>query len=580
MPDQLDRRLLAASAALRSLTVGADFEAHAAIEALYAAVRDAEAGLARRSSALSALAAAILAHLDRVRSHRLALTPPVVEQLSRALVLFQAPNASSAPVENEALSLAASLTPAGDSLAPGDDDWHVFVEDSQQQLDACENELRALVGEPADDAPVVQRVFRALHTFKGNCGLVGAAQLELLARAGEDVLSGLRSGELASTAELRGALLRLLGRLRSGLSTPADDGDDERLALVQAAERARRVATETRLGDLLVAKQLVDPIDVQAALAWKARPLGEVLVELRALSPDALEHALGEQKRLRDGGLPAPRPSGARAHSAPRQPPLVVDRVNELVSAAEALVDCIDRTVPDLAQRQLGALVTQLREAIQRVGLVSISNAFRRAELATSSLTQAQGKQVRLTLEGGDLEVSHATLDIVSTVILHAVRNAIDHGIESPAERASSGKPEQGALRVACTETPDGLALTVTDDGRGLNREAILTRAKAMGVSLQADSDEAIFELVFLPGFSTSATLTESSGRGVGMDAVRAKVESNGGTVRIASARGGGTSLLVALPSVVSRRAEAIEGDSAKTSGTYKTRNYGKTRTI
>jgi two-component system, chemotaxis family, sensor kinase CheA len=562
LPERLDE----ATEALRELTGLSEAPPEALLSRLCGALQSVEASLGTGAVAQASLVAASLAVLERTRSLRLPLERFQLAQLGRAVELLRNGDPMADQHEDELLALAADLA-ASDETGSGLGDWALFVEDACGQLDACVHDLSQLKGDPAGDASAVARAFRSLHTFKGNCGIVGAAELEGLARLGEEVLAGLRSGELAPTQNLRAALRRFFMAMRESLPKPGEEVERAGRALLLSSEQARRVAEETRLGTLLLAKQLVDPLDVQAALALKGRPLGEVLIELRALTPLALDHALAEQRHLRGGeGLPAELvdlESGVTlgalgsAETRPRLVQLLDGRVSALVRAARDLADRVDELARGRKDAdELAGLSDTVRAAALRVHLMPLTSAFRRADLAVHALRETSKKPVTLRVMGEDLEVDRQTLEAVSTTLLHCVRNSMDHGIESPEERLRAGKAALATLRVACSLGSPGLRLEFTDDGRGLDPEKLRAKAAEFGLDASSLSPDDLLQLVFQPGFSTAKHVTDTSGRGVGLDAVRAKVEVLGGSVHLGSRRGHGVSLVVRLPHAEAHRCE------------------------
>jgi len=262
---------------------------------------------------------------------------------------------------------------------------------------------------------------------------------------------------------------------------------------------------------------------------------------------------LHEQMSLRRAG-PARAVRVQREEPAARLVQVQGARLEWLMTLVEELRQVAGQELPRASLGAGGArlaeLVALVHEASSRVHLLPLARAFKRLELLVVDFSRKQGKPVELRLTGGDLEIERGVLEAVSTALLHTVRNAIDHGIEDGAERARLGKPRAGSVVVACTAEPRLLTVKVCDDGRGLDRRRIIARAQELGLEhARPDmSDERACELIFVPGFSTAKAVSDASGRGVGMDAVRSSVEALGGSVRLSSISGTGTTVEMQLP--------------------------------
>jgi two-component system, chemotaxis family, sensor kinase CheA len=238
---------------------------------------------------------------------------------------------------------------------------------------------------------------------------------------------------------------------------------------------------------------------------------------------------------------------------------------------AEAMLTQSAEGVDPQAQTRLGAGLAQLQRntrdlqgAILAIRMLPISFVFSRLPRLTRDLAEKLGKDVELQLLGEDTELDKSVIEKIADPLTHLVRNAIDHGIESPRERASRGKHPVGLLTVAATHEGGSIVITVTDDGAGLDRERILAKACELGLDgVETWEDEEVWQLIFTPGFSTAAAVTNVSGRGVGMDVVWQNVHSLGGNVDIDSIQGRGTSMTIRLPLTLA----ILEGMSISVSG-------------
>ncbi|HWA75493.1 MAG TPA: ATP-binding protein [Polyangiaceae bacterium] len=551
---------------LNALEGSAEPNIAATIEALYRVFSELElAAIAGNLVEQAELARDAQTVVDRIRAHRLPVSTFVLNLLRDVVACLSLPEvAAGTAAVRRAI---ADVTVTNDAAESDRTDLEIFTEESGEQLESCRRALARWQDGFELEKEAIDAAFRTLHTFKGNCGLMGLATLEGLSRTAEDALGGLRSGELSPTNQLRAGLVGLLTTLQRGLTEPTETGDHARQALLLAVAEARVRARETRLGDLLIARNLVDPVQIQAALAWQQRPLGEVLVELQALSPQELEEVLNEQRRLRDGAPSSAKSRITRQSSEKRIAQVQADRLTALVELVAELgrkVDDFTFAEPDHASApDLKDLAFRTREAAARVHLLPIAKAFKRVQLLVDDMARKQGKLIDLHSSGLDLEVEGATLESLATVLLHTSKNAIDHGLESPEARVKAGKPARGQLRIAFAQAAGTLNISISDDGRGLDRERIVQRAGELGIPLLNASDAHVFELIFRPGFSTSERITDASGRGVGMDAVRGTVEALGGSIRVMSRAGNGTTVAVALPQQVGYEAPLTQKSDA-----------------
>lgn len=432
-------------------------------------------------------------------------------------------------------------------------DHELFVADSARLLAMCERALEAL--RDSDHRPErVHEAYRAMHTLKGNAALMGFEDVEGLARTAEHALEGLRSAELVPTPELCDALLGLVrcARKLGQEGTPLDWSSEAR-ALNDASAHAQWLARRTRLGEVLIEHQLVAREDVELALAIKREPLGQALVRLERLSEEQLKDALDIQRRIRHGEDVPTHPSSkdgpdlaavdrrkiARLKQEIAQLQLKLSEVMARADGLHLLHDEIE---------QLGA-VRALAESLDRVSLGTL---YRKMSRAAGEISKAQHKRVQVSLSGADIELDPQMMERLSDVLLHLVRNAVHHGLEEEAERARAGKGATGALSIDARVDAGRLRLTISDDGRGLDRPRILERAIRLGrlseEVARSLSDQEAYRLVFLAGLSTAEQVGDISGRGVGMNVVLHQVTEAGGSVDIETSPGAGTRFELTLP--------------------------------
>ncbi|MCO4786487.1 chemotaxis protein CheA [Marinomonas atlantica] len=233
----------------------------------------------------------------------------------------------------------------------------------------------------------------------------------------------------------------------------------------------------------------------------------------------------------------------------------LVNLVGELV-ITQSMLNLIGKDVQEeIAEKMLGALAElerntrEIQEAVMSVRMLPISFVFNRFPRLVRDLSVKMEKQIELVIEGASTEIDKNLVEKISDPLTHLIRNSVDHGIESPEIRAASGKSEKGTVRLSAVQKGGEIVISILDDGAGLNRERIVAKAEEKGIDLPDPlTDEAVWQLIFAPGFSTAAEVTDVSGRGVGMDVVRRNIESLGGRVEINSSQGIGTEFVISLP--------------------------------
>jgi two-component system chemotaxis sensor kinase CheA len=291
-------------------------------------------------------------------------------------------------------------------------------------------------------------------------------------------------------------------------------------------------------------------------------------ISIRAASDDGPE-TMDRETRARGSAPPSVEGSSLRVGTDK------VDRLIDLVGELVITQSMIVRTVGHFAPEDLPSLeesvarmdrqARELHERMMAVRTVPLRSLLGRFPRLVRDVAAEQSKQIRLETDGEDTEIDKAVMDLLADPLNHLVRNAIDHGIEDPATRQAAGKNPAGVVRIAARQSAGQLLIEVSDDGRGLDLDAILAKAADLGVTAPGEtpSDEEIRDLIFHPGLSTAEKVTQISGRGVGMDVVRKKLESAGGRIAVESQCGQGTRFLVSLPLTLA----IIEGQCLKAAG-------------
>jgi two-component system, chemotaxis family, sensor kinase CheA len=416
---------------------------------------------------------------------------------------------------------------------------HDFVTEAQEHFDIADENLLILEKTP-DNSDSVGAVFRSFHTIKGVSGFIGLTPIGDLAHAAETLLDEVRQGQRAfvgKAVELTFAALDFLKVMMRDLQT----------ALQQGANMPVRPA----LADLI--RQLHELLEQHETVA--ERPTAPAAPAAESAAPDAAEPV--EEPVAQDvATMPGPRTGNTQSMKvdAARIDQLL-DTIGELV-----IIESIVSGDPDIQSLNslnleknlnlLRKITHSLRDMGMSMRLVPVDPVFKKMARLVRDLARKSGKQVNLVIKGGDTEIDKGMVEKLGDPLVHMIRNSMDHGIEPVEERVAAGKFPEGRIILHAHHMGGNIHIDIEDDGRGLNRDAILEKAIARGIvqSGQELSDQDIFSLIFHAGFSTAAQVTEISGRGVGMDVVRRNIESLRGNVLIRSTPGKGSQFTLVLP--------------------------------
>lgn len=378
-----------------------------------------------------------------------------------------------------------------------------FRSESEEIFDTVEELLLRLEQSPDDDE-LLHEIFRGAHTIKGGAACLQFDDLTAFAHVVEEVLENLRNGTTHPTGACISRLLEAVDAMRD-LAARAIAGN----GVLSPEQRA--------LMHVLGAPDSATKFATQPAVQRTAHSLRVGIEKLNRMLDLTGEIAI------------------ARGH------------VRQLAAADERLLDAV---------RELDRLCFDLQELVMSARMVALGPALRPFQRVVRDVSASRQKRVSLAIEAGDVEVDSTVIEQLRDPITHMLRNAIDHGIETPAERIARGKDAAGAIRISASHDRNGIVIRVSDDGNGLDEELIARRAHELG--LVPDKN-----LIFQPGFTTAGAVTDISGRGVGMDVVRRNVETLRGTISVASQRGGGTTITIRLPLTVS----VIEGFAVAVAG-------------
>ncbi len=390
---------------------------------------------------------------------------------------------------------------------------HIFVEEAEGLLRVLEQGFLSLESSPGG-RDVLPGMLRAAHTLKGSSASLGLEQLPAVTHSLEEYLEALRDGRLVADAALVTGFLRLVDALRHMART------------TRLGELEDAAAAEGILADL---HQLRQRADVPAP-GPTSEPLPHPLPEDDATAQGAAVRV--EEERL------------DRLLDVTGELSLGHGRLMEQLRGGASRETLLSE-LEDLEQR-----LRSLEGAVLQARLVPVAPVLQDQQRTVRDAAEACGKRVRLRIEAAGADVDTRVMRPLRSALVHLLRNAVDHGIESPETRVARGKPAEGTLTLRAERRLGFLVVTLSDDGGGLDRARILARARERGLVGQdaRPPDAELDALIFAPGFSTAESVTALSGRGVGLDAVRQEVESVRGALEVSSREGHGTTFTLRLP--------------------------------
>ena len=401
----------------------------------------------------------------------------------------------------------------------------IYLEDAREHLSVLDAVLLRLEREGASPE-VAASVLGPLHTLKGNSGMIGFTGVKDYVHRLEEVFARARDGVIALDAAALDRLLAGATALREAVEAACASGGEardlgpEKTALSALLDSAAAAATRPPSSVPPPEPAKAAPGADAAALA----PARSSMVRVDFAKLDHLLNLVGE---------------------------LIVHRT-KLSELARQVADSAPVAGPQLleAVHQVAGVSTQLQETIMDVRMLPLRHVFERFPRLVRDLARQQGKQVELVLQGEDTRVDKAVIDEIGEPLVHLIRNAVDHGIEMPAARAARGKPPTGTLLLAAAQESNQVVITLVDDGAGIDAAAVRRKAVERGLLAPTETldDRDVIQLIFTEGFSTARTVTDVSGRGVGLDVVVQSMERLNGLIEAQTIPGAGTKFTLQLP--------------------------------
>ena len=442
-----------------------------------------------------------------------------------------------------------------------------FLVESTENLDQLDRDLLALEAEPGDPQRLAS-IFRTVHTIKGNSGFFGFSKLGALAHSGEHLLGRLRDGKLSLDDRITGTLYSMVDAVRSILQAIEATGTEGEQDFRELSRQLAAVAAEESAAETEADSPKATP-DAPGQEPLPAEPPAAELpaAELPAAKPSTAAEPLPAAPPRAEPVAAAPAASPEVVTAAPAALAAaestvrvdvdllasILDLVGELVLARNELksIETEDPAVLAAAQR-IHTVTNALQETAVKTRMQPVEHVFSRFPRTVRDLAKACGKEVVFTVDGADTELDRTLIESIRDPLTHLIRNAVDHGIESPEARLAAGKPRAGKVALRAFNESGRVTIELADDGGGIDVERVRDKAVARGLvstaAAAALADDEVLQFIFEPGFSTAREVTSVSGRGVGMDVVRTNIESIGGTVEIHSRRGAGTTVRVHVP--------------------------------
>jgi two-component system chemotaxis sensor kinase CheA len=448
-----------------------------------------------------------------------------------------------------------------------DDLLHDFLEEAGELLDDVDTKLMDLEKSPTDKE-LLNAVFRGFHTIKGGAGFLEATALVEVCHKGENLLDALRNGKLTLTAAMMDAIMEATGvvrRMFATMSTGAMPAPAEESVLRQLQDCLENKAA--RPGPEVDASALPDGPTEPDWAALFAVVLGsgfedESLVKPKVVPAAALaDPVAGPSAPPAMGAAPTGNVESLRVELSRFDQ--ILNLTGEIGLAKNRLLNLQRRLASETdpgailknmegTLRNLNTLVGDLQNAVMKARMQQVGRVFQKYVRMARDLGRQLGKNIELVVEGASTELDKTLLDELNDPLVHLIRNAVDHGSESPAARRAAGKPEKAVLTLAAKQIGDTVVIEIVDDGAGIDAAVLRRKAVEKGLLTEQQAglldEQKSFELIFLPGFSTKSEVSSISGRGVGMDVVRTNVQRLSGRIRIESELGRGTRISIILP--------------------------------
>ncbi|WP_286819942.1 chemotaxis protein CheA [Desulfobacter sp. UBA2225] len=443
-----------------------------------------------------------------------------------------------------------------------DDDIEIltdFISEAEDNLNNIEVSLIELEQDP-ENTDIINDIFRPFHTIKGVSGFLSLGKINRLSHATENLLDSARSGDFIINHSATDAILesvdllkQLIDSVKQGLVTGYRQEDDH-IDVDILRDKLKKLqifltkGEKEPLGEILVRKNNLKKQDIDHALEIQKRhpekKIGEILIEDKKIAPTQVASALMEQSAVK-------KRVDSQVKVSTQKLDDLVDYAGELVIAQSMLrQQTMKNSALSQTVAQLGQIVNNMQNIAMSMRMIPIKSTFMKMIRLVRDLSRKSGKQINLSMTGEETEIDRNVVDALYEPMVHMIRNACDHGIESIQERTANNKPPQGNIDLRAYHKGGNIVIEIEDDGKGLDRAKILKKATATGLITGEEqmTDAQVFSLILSPGFSTASQITDISGRGVGMDVVKAGIEKFRGHLNIESEKGVGSRFIISLP--------------------------------
>lgn len=425
-----------------------------------------------------------------------------------------------------------------------------FLQEAGELLQSTEQSFLELEKDPSNKT-LIDAIFRFAHNLKGTSRAVGFGQIAELTHSAENLLLEIKQEKIFATDKVVSTLLIFNDKVREMI-----DGLNENLdATFETSDLIKDL-------EAIISGDAGAPADAHVEAAPSVESFEESSVELSAPSADAFDAApavvehvelapdnvrkLPEKKEVKK----EPRKDDETIRVSLNRLEVLNNLVGELVILQSVVESSLSKTGEIKTARSLGKLCKDIQDLSMSLRMVPVGPSFQKLTRIVRDTSKLLNKKVELKLIGEDTEIDKTVAESIGDPLVHIIRNAIDHGVETPEERLAAGKPEEGVVEVMAFHEGNFLVIQITDDGKGINGAKLVEKAKAKGIIPQNAqlSEQQAIELIFHAGFSTKETVSEVSGRGVGMDVVKTNIEDLGGEVKVRSRVGAGSCFRLMLP--------------------------------